>query len=102
MNLTLKILLLLDAFFALLLAVYLFIKYRRKFKKRPEIIKSENEREEKEVEVTYEEEKVKLVTEEVSSNEEKTPNEVDEDKLNIGSYEDLEAFIKKKSEEKNK
>lgn len=99
MSLTLKILLLLDAFFTLLLAVYLFIKYRRKFKKRPEIIRSANEKEETEVEVTYEEEKVKVVTEEVSAPAQ-APNEAKEDKLNIGSYEDLESLIKTKSEEK--
>jgi hypothetical protein len=99
MSLALKILLLLDAFFALLLAVYLFIKYKRKFKKRPEIIINANAKEETEVEVTYEEEKVKVVTEEVSA-QVQAPNEAKEDKLNIGSYDDLEALIRKKSEEK--
>ena len=98
MSLTLKILLLLDAFFALLLAVFLFIKYRRKFNKRPEIIVQSKETE-IEVEVAYEEEKVKVVTEEEKA-QTQAPNEAKEDKLNIGSYDDLEALIQKKSEEK--
>ena len=99
MSLTLKILLLLDAFFALALAVYLFIKYRKKFKKRPEIIRNESGKEETEVEVTYEEEKVKVSQCEVSIKEEAL-KKAEEDKLNIGSYDDLETFIKEKSEEK--
>ena len=101
MNITLKILLLSDAFFALALAVYLFIKYRRRFKRRTDIFKSEVAISEAEAEVTYEEEKVEVVTETVfkpSEEQSRTKSE----KLKIGSYEELEALIKERLKEKVK
>ena len=59
MNLTLKILLLSDAVFALALAIYLFIKYRKIFKESLDAFRMEVAvTSDSEPEVTYEEEKV--------------------------------------------
>ncbi len=64
MSLTLKILLAADAFFALLLIVYLAVKYGKTFSKRPDFFKSEN-KDGVEVEVAYVDEPLAVKTEEV-------------------------------------
>ena len=102
MNITLKILLLSDAFFALALAVYLFIKYRKRFIDSLDDFRLEVAvATDSEPEVTYEEEKVEVVTETVFKPSEE-PTETKSEKLKIGSYEELEALIKERLKEKVK
>lgn len=89
MSLTLKILLAVDAFFALLLISYLVVKYSTVFNRRPEIYSSEKEQ--TPVEVSYEE---VAVTE--KKEPEKPKSQVLEEKqtISIGTFEELEESIK--------
>lgn len=93
MSLTLKILLATDAFFALLLVVYLVVKCTGVFNRKPEFFDLKKENGE-EMEVSYEEPVVPLKKE--VKIEEKV--EEKEEKLIIGSFEDLENQVKSASE----
>ncbi len=108
MSLTLKILLAADAFFALLLVLYLTLKYGKLFSKKPEIFKPEiKDGVEIEPEVTYEEEKISVVTqtiiqkpeegiatgEKAMSDSGENAQVQEEVKLTIGSFEDLEDLV---------
>lgn len=92
MSLTLKILLAADAFFALLLIVYLAVKYGKMFSKRPEYFKSEN-KEGVEVEVAYVDEPLAVKTEEVVATQlnEQKEAEIEETKIEESSKEEEEV-----------
>jgi hypothetical protein len=109
MSLTLKILLLCDTFFALLLIVYLLIKYTKIFTRRPEFFPTTKEDGE-EVEVSYQEPstpvkplKKDVQRQEIIKNQPTFPVEEpkeekirqdEEEKLVIGSFDELEEQVK--------
>ena len=97
MSLTLKILLATDAFFALLLVVYLVVKYTGVFNRKPEFFNQKKENGE-EMEVSYEEPVVPLKKEVKIEEKVEVKEEIKEEKLIIGSFEDLENQVKSASE----
>ncbi len=107
MSLTLKILLIADVVTAILLSVYLGIKYGKIFSKRSDVFKVEKGKEiEKELEVSYEDVPSKEVEKEGQIIEKNVPSFEQEEKkpfgekLVIGSFEELEKLIKESGEKK--
>lgn len=103
MSLTLKILLMVDVFFALLLLVYVIVKYVEVFNRKPKIFKPEIING-VEAEVSYTEEptvfrvnSIQEVNNQQVNNQQENNQEEKEDKaqkISIGSFEELEDTIK--------
>ena len=103
MSLTLKILLAADAFFALLLIVYLGVKYGKIFSKRPESFKLEKANgTQEEVEVTYEEEPAPIKTEAIDITVVEEVKETSEGQPTLDVEEEKEQEIASTTQEEEK
>lgn len=97
MSLTLKILLSVDVFFALLLLIYVIVKYTEIFNRKPKIFKPEIING-VEAEVSYTEEPTSF---KVDCSQEVCDQNIQADKtekISIGSFEELEDTIKSMQE----
>ena len=108
MSLALKILLIADVVTAILLSVYLGIKYGKIFSKRSDVFRAERANKlEREPEVSYEDKPLKEGESEKRLTEENKPLLEQEEKkpfgekLVIGSFEELEKLIKENGEKKD-